>query len=158
VNAVRPGLIRGDADEVTYGLHIILRFELEQELLAGSVSVADLSEVWNARMKEYLGIDVPDDARGVLQDMHWSIGLFGYFPTYQLGNVISVQVWERAVAELGDVEEQFARGEFSPLREWLREQIYRHGSKYPPRELLRRVTGSDLDPEPYLQYLQTKFA
>jgi carboxypeptidase Taq len=158
VNAVRPGLIRGDADEVTYGLHIILRFELEQELLAGTVSVADLPEVWNGRMKEYLGIDVPDDARGVLQDMHWSIGLFGYFPTYQLGNVISVQIWERAVAELGDVEEQFAHGEFSPLREWLREQIYRHGSKYPPRELLRRATGSDLDPEPYLQYLQTKFA
>jgi carboxypeptidase Taq len=158
VNAVRPGLIRGDADEVTYGLHIILRFELEQELLAGKVAVADLPEVWNARMKEYLGIDVPDDARGVLQDMHWSIGLFGYFPTYQLGNVISVQIWERAVGELGDVEEQFARGEFSTLREWLREQIYRHGSKYPPRELLRRVTGSDLDPEPYLQYLQTKFA
>jgi carboxypeptidase Taq len=158
VNAVRPGLIRGDADEVTYGLHIILRFELEQELLAGSVSVHDLPQVWNARMQEYLGVDVPDDARGVLQDMHWAIGLFGYFPTYQLGNVISVQIWERAVADLGDLEEQFARGEFSLLREWLREHVYRHGSKYPPRELLRRVTGSDLDPEPYLRYLHAKFA
>ena len=158
VNAVRPGLIRGDADEVTYGLHIILRFELEQELLAGAVSVQDLPEVWNTRMEEYLGVDVPDDARGVLQDMHWSIGLFGYFPTYQLGNVISVQIWERARADLGDLEEQFARGEFAPLREWLREQIYRHGSTYPPRELLQRVTGSDLDPEPYLQYLHAKFA
>jgi carboxypeptidase Taq len=158
INAVRPGLIRGDADEVTYGLHIILRFELEQELLAGTVAVRDLPEVWNTRMKEYLGVDVPDDAHGVLQDMHWSIGLFGYFPTYQLGNVVSVQIWDRARAELGDLEEQFARGEFSPLREWLSEQIYRHGSRYPPRELLQRVTGSDLDPEPYLQYLRAKFA
>jgi carboxypeptidase Taq len=158
VSAIRPGLIRGDADEATYGLHIILRFELEQELLAGKLAIRDLPETWNARMQEYLGVDVPDDAHGVLQDMHWSIGLFGYFPTYQLGNVASVQIWEVARRDLGDLEEQFARGEFSPLREWLREHVYRHGSVYPPRELLRRVTGSDLDPEPYLQYLQTKFA
>jgi carboxypeptidase Taq len=158
VNAVRPDLIRGDADEVTYGLHIILRFELERELVAGTVAVRDLPEIWTARMHEYLGVEVPDDARGVLQDMHWSIGLFGYFPTYQLGNVVSLQIWEKASAELGDQEEQFARGDFAPLREWLRERIYRHGSRYPPRELLRRVTGSDLDPEPYLQYLRTKFA
>jgi carboxypeptidase Taq len=158
VSAIRPGLIRGDADEASYGLHIILRFELEQELLAGSVAVRDLPAVWNARMKEYLGVDVPDDAHGVLQDMHWSIGLFGYFPTYQLGNIISLQIWERARADLGDLEEQFARGEFGPLREWLREHIYRHGSIYPPRELLQRVTGSELDLEPYLEYLHTKFA
>jgi carboxypeptidase Taq len=158
VSAIRPGLIRGDADEATYGLHIILRFELEQELLSGTVAVRDLPEIWSARMKEYLGVDVPDDAHGVLQDMHWAVGLFGYFPTYQLGNVISVQIWERARAELGDLEEQFARGEFASLREWLTEQIYRHGSIYPPRELLQRVTGSDLDPEPYLNYLRAKFA
>jgi carboxypeptidase Taq len=157
-NSIRPGLIRGDADEVSYGLHIILRFELEQELFAGTLAVRDLPEVWNARMKEYLGVDVPDDAHGVLQDMHWSIGLFGYFPTYQLGNVISVQVWERAQADLGDLEADFERGEFSRLREWLREHVYRHGSRYPPRELLQRVTGSDLDPEPYLAYLRAKFA
>ncbi|MFL5946080.1 MAG: carboxypeptidase M32 [Gaiellaceae bacterium] len=157
-NAIRPGLIRGDADEATYALHIILRFELEQELLAGTVAVRDLPEVWNARMEDYLGVAVPDDAHGVLQDMHWSVGLFGYFPTYQLGNVISVQIWERAQAALGDLEEQFARGEFQPLREWLTDQIYRHGSIYPPRDLLRRVTGSDLDPEPYLAYLRAKFA
>jgi carboxypeptidase Taq len=158
VSAIRPGLIRGDADEATYGLHIILRFELEQELLGGTLAVRDLPKTWNARMKEYLGVDVPDDAHGVLQDMHWSIGLFGYFPTYQLGNVISVQIWEVAREELGDPEEQFARGEFAPLREWLRERIYRYGSIYPPRELLQRVTASQLDPEPYLHYLQTKFA
>jgi carboxypeptidase Taq len=158
VSAIRPGLIRGDADEATYGLHIILRFELEQELLAGTVAIRDLPEAWNARMKEYLGVDVPDDAHGVLQDMHWAIGLFGYFPTYQLGNVVSVQIWEVAQRELGDLDEQFARGEFGQLREWLREHVYRHGSIYPPRELLERVTGSQLDPEPYLRYLQTKFA
>jgi carboxypeptidase Taq len=158
VSAIRPGLIRGDADEATYGLHIILRFELEQELLAGTVAIRDLPDAWNARMKEYLGVDVPDDAHGVLQDMHWAIGLIGYFPTYQLGNIVSVQIWEVAQRVLGDLEEQFARGDFSSLREWLREQVYRHGRVYPPRELLRRVTGSDLDPEPYLRYLQTKFA
>jgi carboxypeptidase Taq len=158
VNAIRPGLIRGDADEVSYGLHIILRFELEQELLAGTVAVGDLPEIWNARMKELLGVDVPDDAHGVLQDMHWSIGFFGYFPTYQLGNVISVQIWERAQADLGGLEEEFARGEFSRLREWLRDNVYRDGSRYPPTELLRRVTGSDLDPAPYLAYLHAKFA
>ena len=158
VSAVRPGLIRGDADEVTYGLHIILRFELERELLAGIVAVSDLPEVWNARVNELLGIDVPDDAHGVLQDMHWSVGLFGYFPTYQLGNVISVQIWDLAHAELGDLEEQFSRGEFAPLRGWLHEQIYRHGSRYAPSELLRRLTGSGIDPEPYLKYLRAKFA
>jgi carboxypeptidase Taq len=158
VSAVRPGLIRGDADEVTYGLHIILRFELEQELIAGTVAVLDLPEVWGERMKHYLGVDVPDDAHGVLQDIHWSVGLFGYFPTYQLGNVASVQIWERARDELGDLEEDFARGEFAQLREWLREHVYRHGSRYPPRELLQRVTGSALDPEPYLRYLNAKFA
>jgi carboxypeptidase Taq len=158
VSAIRPGLIRGDADEATYGLHIILRFELEQELLAGKVAIADLPRVWNERMKQYLGVDVPDDAHGVLQDMHWSIGLLGYFPTYQLGNVVSVQIWEVAQRELGDLDEQFARGEFSPLREWLSEHVYRHGSIYPPRELLLRVTGSELDPEPYLKYLSAKFA
>jgi carboxypeptidase Taq len=143
---------------VTYGLHIILRFELERELLAGTVSVRDLPEVWNARMKQSLGVDVPDDAHGVLQDVHWSAGLFGYFPTYQLGNVISVQIWEVARTALGELEEQFFRGEFGQLREWLSEQIYRHGSRYPPPELLRRVTGSGIDPEPYLKYLHAKFA
>jgi carboxypeptidase Taq len=158
VNAVRPGLIRIDADEVTYGLHIILRFEIERELLDGRLAVADLPEAWNASVREYLGLGVPDDAHGVLQDMHWSIGLFGYFPTYQLGNVISVQIWDRAQAELGDLEEQFARGEFAPLRDWLTEQVYRHGRIYPPEALVRRVTGGELDAKPYLAYLEEKFS
>ena len=138
--------------------HIILRFELELQMLAGSVAVRDLPEAWNAATRSYLGVDVPDDAHGVLQDTHWAVGLLGYFPTYQLGNVISIQIWERARQELGDLEEQFARGEFGPLREWLREHLYGYGSTYPPRELLRRVVGADLDPEPYVAYLQAKFA
>lgn len=157
VNAVRPSLIRIDADEVTYGLHIILRFELEQDLLNGSVAIRDLPEVWNARMREYLGVDVPDDAHGVLQDMHWGAGLFGYFSGYELGNVISVQIWRRAESELGDLEDQFARGEFTPLRDWLHEHVYRHGSVFTPQELMQRIAGSDYDPAPYLQYLRTKF-
>ncbi len=158
VNAVRPGLIRIDADEVTYGLHIILRFEIERDLLDGRIEPADLPDEWNRRVREYLGLEVPDDAHGVLQDMHWSIGLFGYFPTYQLGNVISVQIWERARADLGDLEEQFARGEFAPLREWLTEHVYRHGRIYPPEELVRRLTRGELDAKPYLAYLGEKFA
>ncbi len=158
VNAVRPGLIRIDADEVTYGLHIILRFEIERELLAGTLAVDDLPEAWNARVRDYLGVEVPDDAHGVLQDMHWSIGLVGYFPTYQLGNVVSVQIWERAQAELGDLDAQFARGEFGPLREWLTEQVYRHGRKFQPEDLLRRITGGEIDAKPYLAYLERKFA
>jgi carboxypeptidase Taq len=158
VNAVRPGLIRVDADEVTYGLHIIMRFELEQAMLAGDVAVDDLPEAWNARIRADLGVEVPDDAHGVLQDIHWGIGLIGYFPTYQLGNVTSVQIWRRAAEELGDLDTQFARGDFEPLREWLREHVYRFGRMYPPQELLEHVTGSVLDPAPYLDYLRTKFS
>jgi carboxypeptidase Taq len=158
VNAVRPGLIRIDADEVTYGLHIILRFELEQALLAGDVDVSDLPDAWNSKIRDYLGLEVPDDAHGLLQDIHWAIGLIGFFPTYQLGNVMSVQIWRRAESDLGDLDDQLARGAFAPLREWLQEHVYRLGRMYPPQELLRRVTGSDLDPAPYLDYLRTKFA
>jgi carboxypeptidase Taq len=158
VNAVQPGPLRLDADELTYNLHIILRFEIEQELLAGRLAVADLPEAWNARVREYLAVDVPDDAHGVLQDMHWAGGLIGYFPTYTLGNVVSGQFWARAREDLGDLEADFERGEFARLREWLREHVYRHGRKFPPRELIRRVTGSDIDAGPYLGYLRSKFS
>jgi carboxypeptidase Taq len=158
VNSVEAGPLRLEADELTYNLHIILRFELEQELLAGAVAVRDVPDAWSARVHEYLGADVPDDAHGVLQDMHWAAGLIGYFPTYTLGNVISVQFWERARADLGDLEDDFARGEFGRLREWLRDRVYRHGRKFPPRELIERVTGSDIDAGPYLGYLRSKFS
>jgi carboxypeptidase Taq len=157
VNRVRPSFVRVDADEATYSLHIILRFELEQELLSGSLSTADLPEAWNARFKEYLGLDVPEDRLGVLQDVHWAGGSFGYFPTYALGNVVSLQIWERVRADLPDLDEQFARGEFGPLHEWLREHVYRHGRKFTPQELLERIVGGGMDAGPYVLYLREKF-
>jgi carboxypeptidase Taq len=156
VNRVRRSFIRVDADEATYGLHIVLRFELEQELLFGDLAVADLPEAWNARFRELMGIEVPEDRLGVLQDVHWSSGSFGYFPTYQLGNVVSVQIWERAREALPGLDEQIEQGEFGPLAAWLGDQVYRHGRKFTPRELLERVVGSPIDPEPYVAYLQGK--
>ena len=156
VNKIEPSFIRVDADQVTYNMHVILRFELEQEIVSGSIALADVPEAWNAKMKEYLGIDVPDDRRGVLQDVHWSGGGFGYFPTYSLGNVISLQIWERVREEIPDLEEQFERGEFGALREWLRENLHRYGRKFTPQETLRRATGSPLDVGPYVRYLEDK--
>jgi carboxypeptidase Taq len=158
VNKVHPSLTRIDADEVTYNLHIILRFELEQELIEGRLAVADLPQAWNAGMEEYLGLEVPDDARGVLQDMHWAGGSLGYFPTYALGNVISVQIWERALEDLGDLDERFERGEFGDLRGWLREHLYVLGAKFTPQETIERVTGSRIDAKPYVRYLREKLA
>ena len=158
INKVQPSLVRIDADEVTYNLHIILRFELEQELIENRLAVTDLPEAWNARMAEYLGVEVPDDARGVLQDMHWAGGALGYFPTYALGNVISVQIWERALADLGDLDERFERGEFGDLRDWLREHLYTLGAKLTPQETIERVAGSPIDAKPYVRYLREKLA
>ena len=157
INKAQPSLIRVDADEATYNLHIVLRFELEQELLAGDVPLRDLPEAWNVRMKEYLGIDVPDDSKGVLQDIHWSSGRVGYFPTYSLGNVMSVQIWEAALRAIPDLPEQFVQGEFGALGGWLRENLYRHGRKFTPAETLARVTGGPIDPGPYLRYLHEKY-
>jgi carboxypeptidase Taq len=158
VNKVQPSLIRIDADEVTYNMHIILRFELEQELIENRLAVKDLPEAWSARMEEYLGVEVPDDARGVLQDMHWAAGGLGYFPTYSLGNVISVQIWERAIEDLGDLDARFERGDFAELREWLTEHLYRLGRKFTPQETIERVTGSRIDSKPYVRYLREKLA
>jgi carboxypeptidase Taq len=155
VNCVRPSFIRVDADQATYGMHVILRFELEQELLSGRLDTRDLPDAWNARFSEYLGLEVPEDRLGVLQDVHWSAGSFGYFPTYQLGNVISVQIWEAACAALPDVEAQIERGEFGELGGWLRERLYRHGRKFTPQETLQRVVGGPIDPEPYIRYLES---
>jgi carboxypeptidase Taq len=157
INDVRPGLIRIEADEASYNLHIILRFELEQRIMDG-LDLRELPELWNETMHGYLGVDVPNDAVGVLQDVHWSRGGFGYFPTYSLGNVISVQIWERLRDDLDDVEGQIARGEFSEIREWLREHLHRHGRKFTPAETLERAVGGPIDPEPYLEYLQGKLA
>jgi carboxypeptidase Taq len=158
INRVQPSLIRIHADEVTYGMHIILRFELEQDLVNGRVNVADLPEIWNARMHEYLGVEVPDDANGVLQDVHWSSGYIGYFPTYLLGSVMSVQIWQRAIEDVPDLDEQIERGEFAALRDWLGEHVHAQARRNPPQETLRRAVGTTIDAKPYLAYLTSKYA
>jgi carboxypeptidase Taq len=159
VNFVQPSLIRVEADEATYNLHIILRFELEQAMLGDEFPLEQLPEEWNRRMYEYLGIDVPNDTEGVLQDVHWSGGSIGYFPTYALGNLISAQLWERITADLPDLYDSFEAGEFAPLRDWLRERLHRHGRKFTPAETLERVVGTpEIDPEPYVRYLRGKLA
>jgi carboxypeptidase Taq len=157
-NRVKPSLIRVEADEVTYNLHIMLRFELENEMLEGKVKIADLSEAWNAGMETYLGIVPPDDALGVLQDVHWSGGMLGYFPTYALGNLISVQFFDKAKADIPSLPEQIAAGQFGELLGWLRENVHRHGRKYTPAELVKRVTGNDLTAANYMAYIKAKFS
>lgn len=157
INRVDRSLIRVEADEVTYNLHIILRYELENDLLEGRLTVADAPEAWNAKMREYLDLTPPSNREGILQDVHWSIGILGYFPTYSLGNLMSVQLFEAARAAVPELPECFARGEFQPLLGWLREHVHRYGRTYLPNELLRRATGQPLSAEPYLRYLKAKF-
>jgi carboxypeptidase Taq len=157
VNAVRPSLIRVEADEATYSLHVILRFELEIALMEGALDVADLPEAWNAKMRELLGLDVPSDAQGVLQDIHWAHGELGYFPTYALGNIVAAQLWAAIRRDLPDLDDRLAAGDYAPLREWLGEHVHRHGRKLTPSELVERATGSPLDPQPLLDYLDAKY-
>ncbi len=157
INKVNPTLIRVEADEATYNLHIMLRLELEIAMLEGSLAVKDLPEAWRVRMKDYLNLEPPNDAQGVLQDVHWSGGMVGYFPTYALGNLISAQLWEKVCQEIPDLEAQIEQGEFSHLLAWLREKIHRHGAKFLPQELVQRVTGSKIDSQPYLRYLKAKY-
>jgi carboxypeptidase Taq len=156
-NAVRPGLIRIEADEVTYGMHVILRFELEQDIVNGRVELRDLPTRWAEKMEEYLGVQVPDDAHGVLQDMHWASGYIGYFSTYLLGSVMAVQMWEKALEAVPDLEDQIERGEFGALRGWLGDNVHAHGRKYAPQEVLRRAVGTTIDAKPYLAYLKRKY-
>ena len=157
INRVRPTLIRIHADEVTYNLHIILRFELEQAVLTGALRVADLPEAWNAKMAAYLGLTPPTDADGVMQDTHWAAGLIGYFPSYTLGNVASVQLFEAARRAHPTLEDRIRRGEFETLLAWLRVHVHAYGRKLTPRDLMIRSTGGPLSPEPYLAYLRQKF-
>jgi hypothetical protein len=158
VNTVHRSLIRVEADETTYNLHVALRFELEVALLEGTLAVDDLPHAWNDGMHRLLGLDVPDDAQGVLQDVHWGAGLIGYFPTYTLGNLMAAQLWETLRAELGGLDAQIEGGDFGPLRTWLRERIHAHGRKLPPAELLDRVTGQELAVAPFMRYLRGKLA
>jgi len=157
INKVQPSLIRVEADEATYNLHIMLRLEIEIAVVEGKIAVKDLPAAWNARMKDYLGVTPPSDAKGVLQDIHWSWGMFGYFSTYALGNLISAQLWEKINHDLPDLTGQFHAGKFESLLGWLRENIHVHGRKFMPQELVQKVTGSRIDPAPYMRYLTKKY-
>lgn len=157
VNRVQPSLIRVEADEVTYHLHVMLRFEIESALLDGSLAVADVPAAWNAAMEEYLGLTPETDADGCLQDIHWALGAIGYFPTYTLGTLMSVQLFDAAKRDLGDPNSQFERGEFGPLLGWLREHVHRFGRARSASEILEETTGGPLDAAPWLAYVREKF-
>jgi carboxypeptidase Taq len=154
INDVRPSFIRTESDETTYNLHVLLRFEMEQAMLAGDVSVDDVPAAWNATMQKYFGLTPPDDAKGCLQDVHWSHGSLGYFPTYTLGNLYAAQFFEQAQHDLGDLDASFSRGDFSALLHWLRDKIHRHGKRYTASQLVQRVTGKPLSAEPLLKHLR----
>ena len=157
VNRVETGFIRTESDEVHYNLHVLLRFELERELVAGELDVTDLEAEWNRRFERDFGRKVPDAANGVLQDVHWSVGLFGYFPTYSLGNIYAAQLNVALRDQLGDVDDQLARGETGQILSWLRENVHAHGSLYAPTDLMQRASGQELSAEPLLDYLETKY-
>jgi len=158
INAVSRSLIRVEADEVTYNLHIMLRFEMENDLLEGKLAVNDAPDYWNAKMESYLGITPPDNGKhGVLQDVHWSSGLVGYFPTYSLGNFLSVQYWDKALADVPSIPDDIASGNFATLLDWLRANIHVHGRKYWPTELTERVTGEPIQVRSFMRYLKDKY-
>ncbi len=155
-NRVERSLIRIEADEVTYNLHILIRFELELEIFEGGLELSDLPEAWNARYRDYLGLEVPDDAHGVLQDVHWPSGAFGYFPTYSLGNVIAGQLWEAVGRDLGDLDSRIAEGDLASIGEWLRDRVHRHGRRLSPAEILERAGCGELSVEPLLAHLRDR--
>ena len=157
INDVRPSFIRVEADEVTYNLHIMLRFELERKLISSELSPADLPDAWNAAFERDFGLRPSNPAEGCLQDIHWSAGLVGYFPTYALGNLYASQLFEQAGRDLGDLDEQIARGDFLPLKSWLVEHVHRHGRRFTPAELIERVTGAAPAPQPLVNHLRTKY-
>jgi carboxypeptidase Taq len=156
INFVKPGFIRVEADEATYNMHIMVRFELERAILAGDLEVASIPEAWNTRYRKYLDLDVPDDRRGCLQDVHWATTAMGYFPTYTLGNLYCAQFFEKALADMPDLYEQFARGEFTALRKWLNKNIHQHGQRYRADELCKVVTGKPLSADPLMRHLEGK--
>ena len=157
VNKVEPSLIRVEADEATYNLHIMLRLEIEIGLLEGTIKVSDLPQEWNDRFEQYLGIRPENDADGCLQDVHWSFGLFGYFSTYALGNLVSLQLWEKINEDIPNLDELTAKGEFGELLTWLNKNVHEHGSKYYPQDLVQRITGEKINGDAYIRYLNKKF-
>jgi carboxypeptidase Taq len=157
VNLVEPGPIRVSADELTYNLHIIVRFELEQALLSGDLATSDLPTAWNQKYQESLGVSPLNDVEGCLQDVHWSAGLFGYFSTYTLGNLYAAQLFARALTDLSGLEASFARGEFGELLAWMRDKIHRHGQRYRPVDLIERACGMKPDQQPLIAALRHKY-
>ncbi|MFN0197062.1 MAG: carboxypeptidase M32 [Planctomycetaceae bacterium] len=158
INTVQSSFIRVESDEVTYNLHIMLRFEMEQQLISGHLPCRDVSEAWNDRFKHDFGLDVPNDAMGCLQDIHWSGGLIGYFPTYALGNMYAAQFFAHANRELGDLSAMFRKGDFQPLKDWLNQKVHQPGKRYMPQELLFHVTGERLSPTPLIRHLTAKYS
>ncbi|HUO07757.1 MAG TPA: carboxypeptidase M32 [Phycisphaerae bacterium] len=158
INRVKPSFIRVEADEVTYNLHIILRYEMEQELLTQKLSVQDAPQRWNEKMRQSLGITPPTDREGILQDVHWSGGGIGYFPTYSLGNILAAQLFQSAKKDLPSLMPDIQSANFAPLYSWLKTHVHHHGRKYPPAQLIPLATGQPLTTEPYLHYLKTKFS
>ncbi|MBK8617204.1 MAG: carboxypeptidase M32 [Anaerolineales bacterium] len=158
INKVEPSMIRVNADESTYNLHVMLRLELEIGMVEGKFAIKDLPEIWNAKMQDYLGIVPPNDAQGVLQDVHWSSGLMGYFSTYALGNLVSAQLWEKINADITDLDDQIRKGKFDSLLGWLREKVHIFGHKYDPQDLIEKVTGSKIDSAAYVRYLTKKYS
>ena len=157
INKVEPSLIRTNADELTYHMHVMIRFEIEIALMEGKVKVEDLPQLWNARYKEYLGIEVPDNARGVLQDVHWSHGSFGYFPTYSIGSFYAAQFFRQAQKEIKGLDQEIDNGNLKPMLLWLREKIHRHGRLYTSNELCNAITGKDLDFGEFMEYAKIKY-
>jgi carboxypeptidase Taq len=157
INQVEPSLIRVEADEATYNLHIMLRLEIEIGLMEKTISTKDLPEIWNTKMRDYLGVAPTNDAQGVLQDIHWSGGMIGYFATYALGNLLSVQLWEKMNQDVPNIPDEMAKGEFSSILHWLRENVHQYGSKYSSQELIQKITGSKISAEPYIRYLNQKY-
>ncbi len=158
INKVEPSFIRVNADEATYNLHIMLRLELEIGMVEGSIAIKDLPEIWNTKMREYLGVTPPNDAKGVLQDIHWSGGSIGYFSTYALGNIVSAQLWERINKDIKDLDDQIRKGKFDALRNWLKEKVHTFGHKYDPQDLVQKITGSKIDSSAYVRYLKNKYS
>lgn len=156
-NRVEKGFIRVEADEVTYNLHVMIRYEIEKELFNGDLSVEDLPAAWNAMFKEWFGLDVPEDRMGCLQDIHWSMGAFGYFPTYTLGNLYAAQLLEAMGEEFGNIDDMIATGDWSPMLDWLRPKIHQRGSQVSPAELITDATGTPPSPEPFLRYVERKY-
>lgn len=158
MNLVEPSLIRIEADEVTYSLHIIVRFEIERDLFSDKITVSELPQVWNEKYSEYLGIDVPDDAKGVLQDVHWSSGYFGYFPSYALGNIYDGMLLDRMQKDVPNWLESVATGNPLPAIDWMKQNVHHHSAMYDPADLMEKVTGKKLTAEPFLGYVEKKFA